>query len=105
MSWLERIDNHEARRIGRAVTASALQTRDLAEDQVARFARQARDIAEPVLHQAADYARHEGAVVAQAAARQAIRAGRAVKSDPVPAIVGAVGLVLLASLFVGRRRS
>ena len=105
MSWLERIDEREARRIGRAIRTSALETRDLAQDHLADFAKQARHLAEPALHQAADYARHEGAIVAKAAAQQAIRAGRAVKADPVPAIVGAVGLALLASLILGRRRS
>jgi ElaB/YqjD/DUF883 family membrane-anchored ribosome-binding protein len=105
MAWLDRIDEREARRIGRTLRTTALDTRDLAQDHLTDFARQARRIAEPVLHQASDYARHEGAVVAKAAAQQAMRAGRAVKADPVPAIVGAVGLALLASLFIGRRRS
>lgn len=104
MSWLERIDEREARRIGRTLQAGAVQTRALAEDHFGQFARQTRAIAEPVLHQAADYARHEGAVLAKAATRQAARAGRAVKADPVPAIVGAVGIALLANLIFNRRR-
>ncbi|HZY51444.1 MAG TPA: hypothetical protein VFE64_16870 [Devosia sp.] len=57
-----------------------------------------------VATQVADYGRQEGAILAQAAAQQAMRAGRAVKSDPVPVIVGAIGLALLANLLLGRRR-
>lgn len=105
MSWLERIDEREARRVAKALASSALETRDLAQDHLTQFAHQARAIAEPRLHEAADYIRHEGTVVAKAAAHQAARAGRAVKSDPLPAVVGVVGLALLASLLLGRRRT
>lgn len=103
MSWLD--DEHQARRIGRSLQASALQTRDVAEDHLTQFARQTRAIAQPLLHQAADYARHEGAELAEIARKQAARAGRAVKADPVPAIVGAIGLAMLASLVMSRRKS
>ena len=105
MSWLDRIDEREARRFGRALQTSAVQTRDVAEDHLTQLARQTRALAAPVLHQAGDYARHEGAELARIAGKQAMRAGRAVKADPVPAVVGAIGLALLASLVIGRRRS
>lgn len=105
MSWLERIDERDARRFAKSVTNSAAQTRDLAQEHLAQFAQQARAIAEPRLHDAADYVRHEGTIVAKAAAKQALRAGKAVKADPVPAIVGVVGLALLASLVLGHRRA
>ena len=64
------------------------------------YARRAGQVAT----QLADYGRHEGAILAQGAAVQAARAGRAVRADPVPVIVGAVGIALLASLLFGRRR-
>jgi hypothetical protein len=51
-----------------------------------------------------DYGRREGAVLAGAAAAQATRVGRAVRADPVPIIVGAIGLALFANLLFGRRR-
>lgn len=105
MAWHEHIDEREARRVGKALTATAVQTRDLAQDHLAQFAHQARAVAEPRLHEAADYLRHEGTAVAKAAAHQAARASRAVKADPLPAIVGVVGLALLASLILGRRRT
>jgi hypothetical protein len=105
MSWLERIDEREARRVAKAIAAGALETRDLAEDHLTQFAKQARAIAEPRLHEAADYIRQEGTAVAKAAARQASRATRAAKADPLPVIVGVVGVALLASLVLGRRRT
>jgi hypothetical protein len=105
MSWLDRIDEHEARRVAKAIAAGALETRDLAQDHLTQFAQQARAIAQPRVHNAVDYIRHEGTVAAKAAAHQAGRASRAVKADPMPAIVGVVGLALLASLIFGRRRT
>jgi ElaB/YqjD/DUF883 family membrane-anchored ribosome-binding protein len=105
MSWLERIDEREARRIGKAIAAGAMETRDLAGDHLTQFAQQARAVAEPRIHEAADFIRHEGTAVAKLAAHQAARASRAVKADPLPTIVGIVGVALLASLFLGRRRT
>jgi hypothetical protein len=64
------------------------------------YARRAGEIAT----QMADYGRRESTVAAQAAAYHAARAGRAVRADPMPLIVGAVGLALLTSLVLGRRR-
>lgn len=105
MAWLDRIDEREARRLAHNFRATALETRDAAQDQFGQFARQARAIAEPTFHEAVDYARHEGAIVAKAAAKQAARASRAMRADPVPALVGVVGLALLASLVLSRRRN
>jgi ElaB/YqjD/DUF883 family membrane-anchored ribosome-binding protein len=105
MTWLDRIDEHEARRVAKSLAAGAMETRDYAQDHLSQFAKQARAVAEPRLHDAAEYLRHEGAVVARAAAHQAGRATRAVRADPVPTIVGVVGLALLASLLLSRRRT
>ena len=74
---------------------------DLARNTVGRYAHRAGELAS----EAADYGRQEGAILAQAAAMQALRAGRAVKADPVPVIVGAVGVALIANLLFGRRRA
>lgn len=105
MSWLERIDERDARRIANHIAAGARETRSLAHDHLSQFAEQARSIAEPRIHETIDYLRHEGKAVSQAAAHQAARAGRAVKADPLPTIVGVVGIALLASLVLGRRRT
>lgn len=63
-------------------------------------------------HDATDFARHEGAAVARAVGKQAWRAGKAVRKDPVPAVVAVAGLACLVSLvmssgngkYSGRRR-
>lgn len=64
------------------------------------YARRAGEIAT----QLADYGRHEGTALAHAAAVRTARAARAVKTDPLPLIVGAVGFALLVSLLFGHRR-
>jgi hypothetical protein len=89
------------------VRERARQYADLAHDRAQglrerarRYAYAAGDIA----GQLASTARQEGAIVADAAAAQALRVGRAVKADPVPLVVGAIGMALLANLLFGRRR-
>ena len=133
MAWLDRINERETRRLAKGLQHTALQTRDMAQDQFNQFAHQARGAASHAAHQLADYGRHEGAdfardalqhyahragelshhladygrqegaLLAHEAARQARRAGRAVKADPVPVIVGALGIALLANLLLSRR--
>ena len=52
----------------------------------------------------AEHGRHEGAAIASEAAQQAARLGRTMRRDPVPFLVGAVGLALIANLAFNRRR-
>jgi len=84
--------------------ANAVEAGDFARKQVSGLVREARDATEPALHQALDFARHEGDALVEAMGTQLKRAGRAVKADPVPALVGAIGVALLASLLLARRR-
>lgn len=74
--------------------------RDHMRDRARRYAHAAGEAAGELV----DYGRHESAVLAEAAAVQARRVGRAVKADPVPVIVGAIGIALVANLLFGRRR-
>lgn len=104
MSWLDRIDETETRRLVRALGRTAARGGEAAQDQVQDFARQAKAMAEPALHQAVDFVREEGGAMAQAAAKQAKKLGRAARADPVPVVVGLLGVALLASLVLGRRR-
>ena len=121
MAWLEHFTEQEGRHLAhRAHQIAAPRLRDL-EDQVAElaarlrnsrhdlqstgrdFAHAASRYAGEAAHQFTDLARHEGGIAARLAAKQAIKAGRAFQADPVPVIVGAVGLALFARLFSGRR--
>jgi len=134
MPWLERLNDRQTRRLTRNLKSYAVQTRDLAQDHLSDFGDQARGLAKTAAHQIVDYGReqggdlvrrqaghyahragevagqiaeygrNEGAVLAQAAAVQAMRAGRAVKAELRPVIVGTVGAVLLANLLFGRKR-
>jgi len=105
MTWLEPIDQREARRFALAVRDRVNSRREDVSDQLASLARHTRDAVEPRLRHARDVVRHEAPIVADAALKQATRMARAARRDPVPVVVGAVGLVLLASLVLGRRRT
>lgn len=47
---------------------------------------------------------HQGEVVARQLGKQAVKAGRAVKDDPVPAVVALAGFALFLRLVLGRKR-
>ena len=47
---------------------------------------------------------HQGEVIARQLGKQAIKAGRAVKDDPVPAVVALAGFACFLRLVLGRKR-
>jgi hypothetical protein len=55
-------------------------------------------------HDVGDQLWHGGEMVARQLGRQAKKAGKAVKEDPVPAIVAVAGFALLLNLVLGRKR-
>ena len=80
---------------------------DIGQDRAQEFSGRARGdarLAGDGANDLARYGRHEGAVLADAATAQALRVSRAVKADPVPAIVGAIGIARVVNLLFGRRR-
>jgi hypothetical protein len=105
MSWLDHIDERDARRLALTLRDQASARRDDVADQLASLARHTRHAVEPQLRHAGDIVRREAPVIAEAALRQAKRAARSAKADPVPVVVGVVGLLLVASLLLGRRRT
>jgi hypothetical protein len=113
MAWLEPpITERDARRLALSARNQASNVRDDLAEQLAALAHQTkdlaqhtRDIVEPRFRQARDIVRQEAPVIADAAMHQALRAAKAARRDPVPFVVGAVGLVLVASLLFGRRRT
>ena len=56
-------------------------------------------------HDVGDQLWHQGEIVARQLGRQAKKAGKAVKEDPVPAIVAVAGFALFLNLLLGRKRS
>jgi hypothetical protein len=104
MTWLEPIDQREARRFALAVRDQASGAREDLSEHVASLSRHLRDLVEPRLKEAREVVRHEAPIIADAALRQAARMARRAKRDPVPVVVGAVGVALLASLVFSRRR-
>jgi len=160
MSWLERLNDRNTRRLARGLSARTQSVRDVARGHLSHFVDDAGDVAGAAARQAVDYGRahgaefarqtlrpyaqragrlaaevvdygrhdgadtmrryahragelasealdygrQEGTLLARAATTQALRAGRALRADPVPLIVGAVGVALFANLLFGRRR-
>jgi hypothetical protein len=96
-------DAIQPRRLADTVAANARTARRLAREHFDALAHDAGDLASDTTRQLARYGRQEGAILAAAAARQVGRAKTAVKADPMPYVVGAVGLVLLTSLLRGRK--
>lgn len=79
---------------------------DLAREAARHYADRAQRLARQWGRQAQPYidgGLAEGAILAQQAARRAARMGRAVKADPLPTIIGVVGVALLASILLSRR--
>jgi len=105
MTWLEPIDRREAQRFAQSVRDQANDAREDVAEQVASLSRHLRDVVEPRLKEARELVRHEAPIIADAAMQQASRMARRAKSDPVPVVVGAIGVALLASLILGRRRT
>ena len=133
MAWLDLINERETRRLAKELQQTALQTRDMVQERLGQFAHQASAVSNRTAHDVADYGRHHGAeiardtlvpyayragdlshqmvdygrqeaaVLAQMASRQAARVARAAKADPVPMIVGAIGIAIFASLLLNRR--
>jgi ElaB/YqjD/DUF883 family membrane-anchored ribosome-binding protein len=113
MAWLEPpITERDARRLALVARNRASNVRDDLVEQLAALAHQAKDLAqhtrdvvEPRFQQAREIVRREAPVVADAAVHQALRAAKAARRDPVPVLVGAVGIALVASLLFSRRRT
>ena len=105
MTWLDSIDTRDARRYALALREQAHDRGDEIAERLAELAREARHVVEPRLNKASELVKREAPVIAEAALKQASKAARAAKADPVPVVVGAVGLLLVASLVFGRRRT
>lgn len=56
-------------------------------------------------HDVGDQLWHQGEIVAKQIGRQAKKAGRAVKEDPIPAMVAVAGFALFLSLVLSKKRS
>lgn len=91
------LDNSTQRQISRQVSSLARDAGHITE-LLSRFTANARREAGHYGHDLADEAWHQGAVAAKVIGKQALRAGRAVRKDPVPAVVAVAGLACLMAL-------
>lgn len=105
------IDHSTQRRISRQVSSlsrDASHITDLLSRFTANARREAGHYANDVNHHAhdlADEAWHQGTAAAKVIGKQALRAGRAVGKDPIPAVVAIAGLACLLALATSSGRS
>jgi hypothetical protein len=98
------LDNSTQRRLNRQVSSLARDAGHIT-DLLARFTANASRDASHYGHDLADEAWHQGAVAAKVIGKQAMRAGKAVGKDPVPAVIAVAGLACLLSLATSGGRS
>jgi hypothetical protein len=103
MSLMDAFDSRDLRHRALALRNQAEDAGGDLLDRAGHAVGSLRKVAEPALHKAADMAVHEGGALARYASRRALRAGRAVRDDPMPALIGAVGIALIATMIFSRR--
>lgn len=91
------LDHSTQRRVDRQISSLARDAGHITE-LLGRFTANARREASHYGHDLADEALHHGAVAAKVIGKQALRAGRAVGKDPMPAVVAVAGLACLMAL-------
>lgn len=98
------LDHSTQRRLNRQVSGLARDAGHIT-DLLARFTANAGREAQHYGHDLADDAWQTGRVAAKAIGKQAVRAGRAVGRDPVPAVIAVAGLACLLTLVASSGRS
>ncbi len=98
------LDNSTQRRLNRQASGLAREAGHITE-LLSRFIANARREAGHYGHDLADEAWHHGAAAAKVIGKQALRAGRAVGKDPMPAVVAVAGLACLMVLVSSAGRS
>ena len=98
------LDNSTQRRLNRQVSSLARDAGHIT-DLLSRFTANAQREADHYAHDFADEAWHQGAAAAKVIGKQALRAGKAVRKDPVPAVMAIAGLACLMSLATASGRS
>jgi hypothetical protein len=105
------LDHHAQHRLNRQIASLAREANQIS-DVLGQFTRGARRDAAHYAHDAGHYAHdltdeawRQGAVAAKVLGKQALRAGKAVGRDPMPAVVAVAGLACVLSLVLasGRR--
>lgn len=91
-------------RFGRQFSSLARDASHLS-DALNRYTNGARHDVGHMAHDIADEALHQGAVAARILGKQAWRAGKAVRRDPVPTVVAVAGLACLISLVMSSGNS
>jgi hypothetical protein len=105
------LDHHAQHRLNRQIGSLAREAGQISE-LLSRFSSRAQrdaghyahDVGRAA-HELADEAWQQGAVAARVLGKQALRAGKAVRNDPIPAVVAVAGLACLLSLALASGRA
>jgi hypothetical protein len=105
------LDHHTQRNLNRQLSGLSREASQIV-DLLNQFSRGARrdaghfaNDAGHYAHDLADEAWHQGAVAAKVIGKQALRAGKAVGKDPVPAVIAVAGLACLLTLAMSSGKS
>lgn len=97
------LDNHTQHKLNRQIASLARDAGHIS-DALGRFAAQAQRDAGRHAHDLIDETWEHGTAAARVVGEQAMRAGKAVSKDPVPAVVAVAGLACLVSLVLASSR-
>jgi len=105
------LDHHAQHRLNRQIGSLAREAGQISE-LLNRFSSRAQHDAGHYAHDAGRYAHdladeawQQGAVAARVLGKQALRAGKAVGKDPIPAVIAVAGLACLLSLVTSSGRA
>jgi hypothetical protein len=105
------LDSHAQHRLNRQIGSLAREAGQISE-LLSRFSSRAQhdaghyahDVGRAA-HELADEAWQQGTVAARVLGKQALRAGKAVSKDPIPAVVAVAGFVCLLNLVLASGRA
>lgn len=105
MAWLDRIDERQLRGLRNRLLGEVEHAREFAAGKLRSLGQHAAVTAERTAQEALEVGQRQAGLVAAEVARQGVRTGRAIRHDPLPALVAAFAAVMLFNLISSRPRA